>query len=212
MNKRTKTIMSWAVFIAAVLAILAYFGIKPESEGNKPATKIKTTSYGQSGGMTAGQVNVFVNKAEETIDEKRVLLTLRYAYQYRYPDGRPFKGAVSVTEQADRTRPILNGDVIPINISERKNLTFGVGNGNKATLGNVRLYVHFSSDVTVTKYEDWRKISDQDFNTSLIPLNQNEEDARVLFIEAKPGKYPVECTIKGEGLDSKTINFHIQVY
>jgi hypothetical protein len=55
-NKITKAIY----IIAAIIAILSYFGIKPEEKkmSKEEDKKINVTSYNQSGGITAYNVNI----------------------------------------------------------------------------------------------------------------------------------------------------------
>lgn len=48
----------WVTIVAGILAILTYFGIKPIGEKIMPKKEINVTSYNQTGGITAYNVNI----------------------------------------------------------------------------------------------------------------------------------------------------------
>ncbi|GAF93187.1 unnamed protein product, partial [marine sediment metagenome] len=73
---------------------------------------------------------------EKLINQEKVLLTLRYAYLYKSRDGKPFKNASE--QPRERSRPVLENDIVPIDISNEKRLYFGVWNGNEETLLNTQ--------------------------------------------------------------------------
>jgi hypothetical protein len=148
------------------------------------------------------------------IDQEKVLLTLRYAYNYKYVDGVSFKGSANVP--GDISRPIMEGDIIPFEILRDNRLYLGVWNGvdDGNALLNPQLFIEFSPGIKVIEHKVYRKMSDREFNASLPIINAGIEETPIhpLRIEAKPGMYSVKCTITTVGMKTKTTNFKLQVY